>query len=107
MAVVSLTLSVNIGLPQGTVLRLILFLLYVNDLPSVITDALLSMYANDSFLCSSAFSRLLINTSKSYFTVIGTRSRIKNINEIITILGNTENGIWFECVSYIGESLYI
>ena len=30
-------------------------------------------------------NRLLINTSKSHFMVIGTQSRIKNINEIITI----------------------
>lgn len=41
------------GIPQGSALRPLLFLIYMNTLPSVISDALLLQYADDTTLVCS------------------------------------------------------
>ena len=45
------------GIPQDSILGPLLFLVYMNTLPSVITDGILLQYADDATLiCSSANS---------------------------------------------------
>ena len=39
------------GVPQGTVMALLLFLIYINDIPNSIT-IMLRLYADDTFLYS-------------------------------------------------------
>ena len=91
--------SVNIGVPQGTVLGPIIFLLYVNDLPSYLNQYSCIMYADDTSLKSSADdhetlqtnlqfitdktvdwlnkNRLLLNVKKSSCMLISTKQRIR------------------------------
>ena len=45
--------NISFGVPQGSILGLMLFSLYVNDLPSRIQDGFISLYADDTAICIS------------------------------------------------------
>ena len=84
---------ISIGVPQGSVLGPIIFLLYVNDLPQHIKNEQCNMFADDTFIYSSGQSiseiqsklqmaidsvipwyesnRLAVNTEKSSVMLIG------------------------------------
>ena len=40
--------TINCGVPQGCTLRLLLFLLYVNDIPQALSDSHKYLYADDT-----------------------------------------------------------
>ena len=44
----SSTKEINFGVPQGSILGPLLFVIYVNDLPQYMNDALLVQYADDT-----------------------------------------------------------
>ena len=49
--VCSKTEGIEVGVPQGSCLGPLLFLIYINDLPQAVQNSAVSMYADDTSLC--------------------------------------------------------
>ena len=101
------------GIPQGTILRLLLFILYINDLPNYLINSHPRIYADDTRLTFasndvayveeninddltkitvfSSANKITLNKSKTEFMLVGSRQRLNTFNRLpsFTIEGNS------------------
>ena len=123
----SITNSITCGIPQGTILGPLLFLLYINDIPNSVKESQIKLFADDSnlFIISnnlqSLFSlanketeslstwitanKLHINFDKTNYMLFQPSKHKPNIHNTadsfsLTINGNTINRV--HVVKYLG-----
>jgi hypothetical protein len=109
----SSTKNTRFGVPQGSNLGPLLFLLYVNDLPNCLRYSSAEMYADDTNLTACCddinnlqailnsnlnnihqwivANKLTLNIGKTEYMIIGTRQKLKNsqVKRILTSVGKT------------------
>ena len=96
--------AITCGVPQGSILALLLFTIYINDLPQIISNAYINLYANDTMIAvlskdiaeikqkvnvqlkaiSEWFNAnmLSLNHKKSNFMIFSTNPRIRNYSSV-------------------------
>ena len=102
---------VSVGVPKASILWPLFFILYLNDLPSVVVECRVLMYANDTVLFFSApevstieatlvreiqdiecwllLNSLFINVTKTETTLFGTSQKLSKVDQFsVRVIGS-------------------
>ena len=105
-------LPATCGVPQGSVLGPLFFLVYVNDIQGVVNNCALKLYADDTVLYTSGadsietahrlqqgldlfcgwcrVNKLTINIKKTKVMTFGSRQRVKKAKDVLLKIGGVE-----------------
>ena len=122
---ISAALPVTVGVPQGSILGPLLFLVYINNLPNAVKNSEVTLYADDTVLyCFSKDPRLLedklnedllmvaywlrenkltLNLDKTKSMITGSNRKLGNISTLLSIFDTDINTV--SSLKYLGVVL--
>ena len=89
-SVISSPAEIEFGVPQGSILGPLLFLIYINDLPQYIRDCLLVLYADDTQILLTGEPNEINDLIKKAENVLITAQNYFNSNGLLLNAGKTQ-----------------